>query len=74
MKDAEEGIVVVGDGQDQGNGLRQFNHSWAIVVDQSGSVHVTDYWNYRVIPWPKGAEQGMVIAGGNGRGEHNPIN
>ena len=37
MKDAKEGIVVVG-GQDRGNGLNQLSSPYEIIVDQLGIV------------------------------------
>ncbi|CAF4608577.1 unnamed protein product, partial [Rotaria sp. Silwood2] len=46
-----------------------------VVVDQLGTVYVADGWNARIMRWPKGATQGSVIVGGNGRGEQlNQLN
>jgi hypothetical protein len=36
---------------------------------------VADYANHRIMRWPKGATQGTVIIGGNGRGaQSNQLN
>ncbi|CAF4457864.1 unnamed protein product, partial [Didymodactylos carnosus] len=40
-----------------------------VVVDQLGTVYVAEEGNDRIMRWPKGATQGSVIVGGNGRGE-----
>ncbi|CAF3880654.1 unnamed protein product, partial [Rotaria sp. Silwood1] len=42
-----------------------------VVVDQLGTVYVADGWNDRIMRWPKGATQGSVIVGGNGKGEQS---
>ena len=36
-----------------------------------GSVYVADQENHRVMLWKKGAKEGEVIVGGNGRGVQN---
>ncbi|CAF5147304.1 unnamed protein product, partial [Rotaria sp. Silwood1] len=64
-KGAKQGIVVAG-GQEQS--LTQLNKPEGVVVDQLGTVYVTDYGNHRIMRWPKGATQGSVIIGGNGYG------
>ena len=35
-----------------------------IVVDEDHSVNVSNYGNHRVIKWAKGAQEGIVVAGG----------
>ncbi|CAM4989168.1 unnamed protein product [Rotaria socialis] len=53
----------------------ELSHPRGAVVDQLGTVDVTDGGNARIMRWPKGATQGSVIAGGNGEGEQsNQIN
>ena len=42
-----------------------------VVVDQLGTVYVTDQLNSRIMCWSKGATQGRVIIGGNGQGERS---
>ncbi|CAF1028645.1 unnamed protein product [Rotaria sp. Silwood1] len=64
-KGAKQGIVVAG-GQEQS--LTQLNKPEGVVVDQLGTVYVTDYGNHRIMCWPKEATQGSVIIGGNGYG------
>jgi sugar lactone lactonase YvrE len=39
-----------------------------IHVDASGNTYIADSENDRVVKWPRGATQGIVVAGGNGRG------
>ena len=68
MKGAKEGIVVAG-GQGQGNSLTQLSSPRGVVVDQLGTVYVTDLGNHRVMRWPKGATQGSVVVGGKEPGE-----
>ncbi|CAF4296699.1 unnamed protein product, partial [Rotaria magnacalcarata] len=70
----KEGIIVAG-GQGQGNGLTQLSSPQGVVVDQLGTVYVAEYWNDRIMRWPKGATQGSVIVGGNGGGgQSNQLN
>jgi sugar lactone lactonase YvrE len=38
------------------------------VVDQLETVYVADTDNHRIMRWPKGAKQGTIIVGGNGKG------
>jgi sugar lactone lactonase YvrE len=66
-KGAREGILVAG-GQNAGSGLAQLHRPNGIVVDQLGTVYVSDYDNHRIMRWSKGAAQGSIVAGGNGRG------
>jgi sugar lactone lactonase YvrE len=40
-----------------------------VIVDQQGTVYVTDHLNNRVMRWFKGATEGDIIAGGKGDGE-----
>jgi sugar lactone lactonase YvrE len=71
MKDAKEGIIVAG-GQGQGNSLKQLSSTpRGIIVDHLGNVYVADSGNDRVMRWLKGAEEGTIIVGGNGRGEQS---
>jgi len=77
LKGATEGIVVAGD-QGKGNSSRQLFNPLGVVVDQLGSVYVSDYGNDRVMRWLKGAKEGSIVVGGNGQGQqpnqfHAPI-
>jgi hypothetical protein len=38
-----------------------------IIVDQLGSVYIADLNNHRVMRWLKGAQEGTIVVGGNGR-------
>ncbi|CAF1648424.1 unnamed protein product, partial [Rotaria sp. Silwood1] len=59
----------------KGNSLTQLNDPQGVVVDQLGTVYVTDSGNHRIMRWPKGATQGSVIVGGNGSGaQSNRLN
>ena len=63
-----QGTLVAG-GNGQGNHLNQFSNPRKVFVDQNHSVfHVPDWNNHRVIKWVKGATEGIVAAGGQGRG------
>ena len=64
-KDGKEGIVVAG-GQGQGGALTQLSYPRGLFVDTSGTLYIADRSNHRVLRWPKGAQQGTVIVGGNG--------
>ncbi|CAM2729460.1 unnamed protein product [Rotaria socialis] len=70
---AKQGIVVAG-GQGQENSLTQLDGPQGVVVDQLGTVYVTDYNNNRIMGWSKGATQGIVIAGKGYGAEPNQIN
>ncbi|CAF1690519.1 unnamed protein product, partial [Adineta ricciae] len=43
---------------------------YGIIVDQYETVYVTDSDNHRVMCWPKGAKEGSIVVGGNGRGQY----
>ncbi|CAF3869512.1 unnamed protein product [Rotaria sp. Silwood1] len=74
IQGAKQGIVVAS-GQGEGNGLTQLSCPQGVVVDQLGTVYVADLGNNRIMRWPKGATQGSVIVGGNGkRGQLNQLN
>jgi sugar lactone lactonase YvrE len=40
----------------------------SLFVDAQSTLYVSDYENHRVMKWMKGAKEGIVVAGGNGRG------
>ncbi|CAF4828914.1 unnamed protein product, partial [Rotaria sp. Silwood2] len=40
-----------------------------IFVDQDKSVIVADFQSARVMKWPVGVKEGIVVAGGNGEGD-----
>jgi DNA-binding beta-propeller fold protein YncE len=70
IEGAKQGIIVAG-GQGNENGLTQLSNPTGVVVDQLGTVYVTDEGNDRIMRWVKGATQGSVVVGGNGRGEQS---
>ncbi|CAF3530223.1 unnamed protein product [Rotaria sp. Silwood1] len=47
-KGEKRGIVVVG-GQGQGNSLSQLSNPCGIIVDQSSTLYVADFWNDRIM-------------------------
>ncbi|CAF4506577.1 unnamed protein product, partial [Rotaria sp. Silwood2] len=63
-----QGTVVAG-GNGQGNRLDQLSYpTYVFVVDREHSVYVSDRDNDRVMKWEEGAKQGIVVAGGQGKG------
>ncbi|CAF1328783.1 unnamed protein product [Adineta steineri] len=58
-----EGILVAG-----GNRLNQLNFPTFIFVDEDQSIYVSDCNNHRVMKWRKDANEGIIVAGGNGEG------
>ncbi|CAF2234351.1 unnamed protein product [Rotaria magnacalcarata] len=55
-----------------GDGLNQLSYSTYLFVDRDHSVYVSDYSNNRVMKWNKGANEGIVVAGGQGGGSALP--
>ena len=68
MEGTKEGIVV-GGSQDNGDDQAQLSRSYAISVDQMGTVYAVEYDNHRVTRWFKDSKQCTVVGGGNGSGE-----
>ncbi|CAM2730414.1 unnamed protein product, partial [Rotaria socialis] len=58
-----QGTVIAG-GNGSGNRLDQLSNPRYIFVDRDHSVYISEYRNYRVMKWIKGAKQGIVVAGG----------
>ncbi len=50
------------------NDLTQLSSPTGLVVDHLGSIFVADQNNHRIICWSKGAAQGNIVVGGNGKG------
>ena len=61
-----QGTVVAG-GNGKGNRLDQLSSPHYVFVDRNHSVYVSDWGNDRVMKWMKGAKEGIVVAGGQGR-------
>ncbi|CAF4667998.1 unnamed protein product, partial [Rotaria magnacalcarata] len=53
MEGEKQGTVVAGD-QGEGNGLTQLPCPLGLVVDQLGTIYVTDDGNHRIMRWSKG--------------------
>ncbi|CAF0769653.1 unnamed protein product [Adineta steineri] len=52
---------------------------WVLTIDKNGFIYVSDYENHEVRRWKQGDDEGELVAGGNGRGDHlnqlnNPTN
>ncbi|CAF4402955.1 unnamed protein product, partial [Adineta steineri] len=48
---------------------------WGLTIDKNGFIYVADCENNEVRRWKQGDEQGELVAGGNGQGNHlNQLN
>ena len=61
--------TIAAGGNGNGSHLNQLDGTLAVVADRSGTIYVGDYGNHRIVRWPEGSKQGMVIAGGHGAGD-----
>ncbi|CAF1311067.1 unnamed protein product [Adineta steineri] len=43
---------------------------FGLTIDKSGFIYVSDLENHEVRRWKEGDEQGELVAGGNGQGDH----
>jgi len=60
---------VVAGGHGKGSALNQLNQARDIVIDeQDHSIYISDSDNHRIIKWTEGATEGIVVAGGNSKG------
>ncbi|CAF1209189.1 unnamed protein product [Adineta ricciae] len=65
-------------GSGKGNRIYKLNHLTDIIVDEQNSALIialsmeraSDYYNHRVMKWRRDANEGLVVAGGNGRGKY----
>ena len=48
--------------------MNQLNFPTYLFVDEEQAVYVSDDNNHRVMKWNRGANQGIVVAGGQGKG------
>ena len=48
--------------------LNQLNVPTYLFIDRQETVYVSDLKNHRVVKWMKGAEEGIVVAGGHDQG------
>ncbi|CAF1116318.1 unnamed protein product [Rotaria sp. Silwood1] len=69
------GNEVVAGGNGAGPGLNQFSATSRIFVDQNEVVYVADAGNHRVVRWPHGAKEGILVASGvvGGFPLHTPV-
>lgn len=68
MKDATEGIVVIGNPNDKRNS-EQVWKSQGVVVDQRGNVYITDSKNDRIMCWSNGSTESSIVVGSNEPGK-----
>ncbi len=52
----------------KGNQLNQLDHPTYIFVDENYSVYVSDLHNHRMMKWIKDTEEGILVAGGQDKG------
>ncbi|CAF1274492.1 unnamed protein product [Adineta steineri] len=43
---------------------------WGLTIDKNGFIYTSDRANHEVRRWKQGDEQGELVAGGNGKGNH----
>ena len=48
--------------------MNQLNYPTFLFIDEEQAVYVSDNDNRRVMKWNKGAKEGIVVAGGEGKG------
>ncbi|CAF0807339.1 unnamed protein product [Adineta steineri] len=50
-------------------------YCWGLTMDKNGFIYVSDRQNHEVRRWRQGNEEGELVAGGNGKGDHlNQLN
>ncbi|CAF0713450.1 unnamed protein product [Adineta steineri] len=65
----QNGSTVAG-GNGQGNKLNQLRQPEGFYVDDDDhSIYIADQYNHRVVRWEFDANEGVVVAGGNERGD-----
>ncbi|CAF1485149.1 unnamed protein product [Adineta steineri] len=75
MKWKQNAITIAGDNE-KGNELNQLDAPQGIYIDNDDqSVYIADAGNHRIVRWKFGANNGEIVAGGNGIGwEINQLN
>ncbi|CAF4963218.1 unnamed protein product [Rotaria socialis] len=68
IDNAQEGILIAG-GNESDSELDQLSFPTSLVVDQMGSIYVTDTVHNRVMRYLKGKKEGIVIMGGGESGD-----
>jgi sugar lactone lactonase YvrE len=66
----QNGTTVAGS-DIHGNGLNEFLYPEAIYVDEDQTIYIADSGNHRIVEWKRGAKNGSVVAGGNGKGNRS---
>ncbi|CAF1507353.1 unnamed protein product [Adineta steineri] len=67
----QHGITIAG-GNGKGNQLNQLNSPEGIYVDDDHqTLYIADHSNHRIVEWKYGAQNGQVVAGGNGKGNQS---
>ncbi|CAF1551654.1 unnamed protein product [Adineta steineri] len=67
----QHGINIAG-GNGKGNQLNQLSYPYAIYVDDDHqTIYIADHSNHRIVEWKYGAQNGQVVAGGNGKGNQS---
>eukprot|EP01012_Entosiphon_sulcatum_P024152 TRINITY_DN29330_c0_g1_i1.p1 TRINITY_DN29330_c0_g1~~TRINITY_DN29330_c0_g1_i1.p1 ORF type:complete len:354 (+),score=30.66 TRINITY_DN29330_c0_g1_i1:50-1063(+) len=66
----ESEAVIVAGGNGEGSRLDQLSHPYGLCVTPlpEATVYVADSHNHRVMRWSRDAKEGVVVAGGYGRG------
>ncbi len=58
-------------GDEQGNELNQLYRPCGVYIDDDQTIYVADTWNHRIVEWKNDANNGRIVAGGNGAGNRN---
>merc|ERR1719159_512786 len=66
---SKEGTIVAGTGK-KGSSLDKLSNPTGITVcPETSAVYVADSKNFRVVKWMPGAQEGILVAGGSGKGK-----
>ena len=50
--------------------MNQLNYPTYIFIDQHESLYISDCYNHRLVKWIKGSNKGIIVAGGQTKGEN----
>lgn len=64
-REAEE----VGGSRRPGYDINQLNQPRGLYVDDDSNIYIADAMNHRIVIWTPNAKQGLVMAGGKGKGD-----
>ena len=64
----KENAVTVAGTSTQGQADNQLNNPNDLVIDEDGTIYVSDCTNHRIVAWESGAQKGKIIAGRDGPG------